>query len=171
MGLKYFSLLPEELKNKIVQEHLKEERKKQFLERSIEARCKEFEALFKKGDLVFMEVLDLSRFLQGFAEYVEEQLKVKCLIRWKKDVPVSIKCKVMEEQHLQKFAEAGVDDLSCEELLYPDVDDDVTYKDGAVVNCNQLDDLLLDLGEEVVYITVSKSCIRSPLIMSNVVIN
>ncbi|QGV56709.1 cell cycle link protein [Milk vetch chlorotic dwarf virus] len=163
MALKYFSQLPEELKNKIVQEHLKEERKKEFLERSIEASCKSFEAMLQKDSIDDDSIMEFSRFLEGFSNYVGKLHNTRCLVRWKKNVPVSVKFKVMEEQHIQLYGAVDMEDYSVEELLLPEVEDDVTYEDGRIVNCNQLDRLFRDLGINVVYITVSKYCISAPL--------
>nr|AHC72239.1 cell cycle link protein (Clink) [Faba bean necrotic yellows virus] len=162
MGLKYFSHLPEELRDKIVHDHLQQERKKEFLEKAIEDSCRRHVSLLK-SDPSPSELYSLSKFLDSLAVYVGKQFNTRCLIKWKKDVPANIKFQVMEEQHLRLYGFVDMDDMLCRELLPPEEDDDITYEDGMIVNCSELDKLFEALGIRVVYITVSKNCIWTPL--------
>ncbi|ATY70079.1 cell cycle link protein [Cow vetch latent virus] len=163
MVLKYFSLLPSELKEKIVREHLKEERKREFLENSVLAACRRYEDLLLKDDITDEELLHLSKFLDSLVQYVTDYIGSRCLIRWKKDVSPRVKYSVMEEQHIQLYGFRDMEDLSCEELLLPEVEEDITYEDGMIVNCGQLDALFRDLGVTVVYITIGNGLILLPM--------
>nr|AHC72212.1 cell cycle link protein [Faba bean necrotic stunt virus] len=162
MGLKYFSVLPEELREKIVRDRLREERKKEFLENAIEDSCRRYQRLISE-DPSTEDLLSLCKFLDSLANYVGNQFNTRCLVKWRKDVPFQVKYGVMEEQHMKLYGPIDMDDLSCTELLVPEEEDDVTYEDGMIVNCNQLDKLFAELGITVVYITVSKNCIHTPL--------
>ncbi|AQX56702.1 Clink 19.7 kDa [Milk vetch dwarf virus] len=162
MGLKYFAHLPEELREKIVRDHLQSERKKEFLENAIEDSCRRHEALLIE-DPSPAELSSLSKFLNALSDYVGDQFNTRCLIRWKKNVPSKVKFGFMEEQHQKLYGSMDMDDLSCGELLIPDEEDDLTYEDGVIVRSCQLDQLFKSLGIEVVYIVVSKHCIWTPL--------
>nr|QED45325.1 Clink [Milk vetch dwarf virus]QED45327.1 Clink [Milk vetch dwarf virus]QED45329.1 Clink [Milk vetch dwarf virus] len=162
MGLQYFSHLPEELKERIVREHMREERKKEFLQKAIEDSCRRYE-LFLKEEASPADISSLSKFLNSLSDYMGNQFNTRCLIRWKKDVPWKIKYGVMEEQHIQLYGSIYIDDLCCLELFPPEEEDDVTYEDGKIVICSQLYELYDSLGIEVVYIDVSKDRICTPL--------
>nr|AHC72222.1 cell cycle link protein [Faba bean necrotic stunt virus] len=162
MGLKYFSVLPEELKEKIVRDHLRDERKKEFLENAIEDSCRRYQRLISE-DPSTEDVLSLCKFLDSLAYYVGNQFNTRCLVKWKKDVPFQVKYAVMEEQHIKLYGVLDMEDLSCGELLIPEEEDDITYEDGMIVNCSELDKLFTELGINVVYITVSRNYIHTPL--------
>nr|BBD33853.1 Clink protein [Milk vetch dwarf virus] len=162
MGLKYFAHLPLELREKIVRDHLQEERKKEFLEKAIEDNCRRHEALLIE-DPSPAELNSLSKFLTALSDYVGNQFNTRCLIRWKKDVPSKVKFGFMDEQHHKLYGSMDMDDLSCGELFIPDEEDDLTYEDGVIVRCSQLDQLFKSLGIEIFYIVVSKHCIWTPL--------
>nr|AVG18917.1 cell cycle link protein [Milk vetch dwarf virus]CUR70734.1 cell cycle link (CLINK) protein [Milk vetch dwarf virus]CUR70735.1 cell cycle link (CLINK) protein [Milk vetch dwarf virus] len=162
MGLKYFAHLPVELREKIVRDHLQEERKKEFLEKAIEDSCRRHEALLIE-DPSPAELSSLSKFLNALSDYVGNQFNTRCLIKWKKDVPSKVKFGYMEEQHLKLYGSMDMDDLACGELLLPDEEDDLTYEDGVIVRCSELDQLFKSLGIAIVYIVVSKHCIWTPL--------
>ncbi|AHC72179.1 cell cycle link protein [Black medic leaf roll virus] len=163
MGLRYFSVLPQELREKIVREHMREERKTEFLENAIEDSCRRYEALITE-DPSYDDLVALSKFLDSLTNYVGNKFNTRCLIKWKKDVPAKIKYGVMEEQHLQLYGPLDMEDLLCGELLLPEEDeDDITYEDGMIVHCSQLDRLFIELGINVIYITVSNKCICTPL--------
>ena len=162
MGLKYFAHLPLELREKIVRDHLQEDRKKEFLEKAIEDSCRRHEALLIE-DPSPAELNSLSKFLIALSDYVGNQFNTRCLIRWKKEVPSKVKVGFMDEQHYKLYGSMDMDDLSCGELFIPDEEHDLTYEDGVIVKCSQLDELYKSLGIEIVYIVVSKHCIWTPL--------
>ncbi|AHC72283.1 cell cycle link protein [Pea yellow stunt virus] len=163
MALEYYSELPLELKERIVRNHMQEERKKEFLDKSIEASCMRYQSLLKKEVLSSSEISELCDFLIPLAQYCSDRCGTRCLLRWKKDVPVNVKYFVMEEQHFQLYGPLDMDGLSCFEILLPEVDDDVTYEDGKIVNCKELDLLFTELGITVLYITITDGRIITPL--------
>ncbi|CCF74116.1 cell-cycle-link protein [Faba bean yellow leaf virus] len=166
MDLNYFSRLPVELREKIVREHMKEERKKEFLENSIEDSCRRYEALLNE-DPSSVNLRKLSNYLDLLADYVGNQFNRRCLIRWKKDVPCRVKYGVIEEEHMKLSAYLHLVDFDYGELfpsLLPlEEDDDVSYVDGTIVRCSLLDFVHSQLDINVVYITVSKNRICTPL--------
>nr|AXG50858.1 Clink [Subterranean clover stunt virus] len=164
MALRYFSQLPEELKEKIMNEHLKEIKKKEFLENSIKAACAVSEGLTKKESVEEDDILRFSGFLEGLSAYYAEATKKKCLVRWKKSVAINLKWRVMEEMHYKLYGFADMEDLYCSELGFPNYgEDDVAYHDGAIVNCNQLEVVLDDLGIEFMSIVIDRGSIKIEL--------
>ncbi|MBW3986197.1 hypothetical protein HHB58_11315, partial [Neisseria meningitidis] len=91
------------------------------------------------------DLLSLCKFLESLAYYVGNQFNTRCLIKWRKDVPFQIKYGVMEEQHIKLYGILDMEDLACRELLIPEEEDDITYEDGIIVNCKQLDNLFAEL--------------------------
>nr|QKX94964.1 clink protein [Pea necrotic yellow dwarf virus] len=163
MGLKYFSFLPVELKEKIVREHMQEERKKEFLEKSITASCRKLAGLTEKTNITSDEISILFNFLGHLVDYFTRLSGTRCLIRWKDEVPVKIKFGVMDQQHYELYGPSDMDDLSCRELFIPEVEDDITYEVGMIVNVSELEVIFKDLGIHVCYITIGKGYIETPL--------
>nr|QIH29484.1 cell cycle link protein [Parsley severe stunt associated virus] len=164
MVLKYFSHLPLELREKIVKDHLKKERKEQFLREIINEKCAYWSVKIIEGNFNQELVVGLSEFLTGLCSYVGEQQGKKCYTRWSKDVNMNIKLPVIEEQHLKFFGYEGHDILSCGELLFmeEDEDEDIVYEEGYLLDCRRLEDLLSDLSIGYCYIVIDKEGIRIP---------
>nr|ARI50287.1 cell cycle link protein [Sophora yellow stunt virus]WGT79596.1 cell cycle link protein [Sophora yellow stunt virus] len=162
MALQYFSKLPEELRQKIYLDHLKELRKKEFLEKAIEAQTEKYTQYTLKEDLSEDEVIHFERFLQSLTRHYGDIYNKRCLIKWKSEISSQVKYKVMEEQHWQLYGYSDMDNLLCGELLFPEDAEDVTYEDGAIVNSKELDTLFKELGIQVVYIEIGRGVIITP---------
>ncbi|QBO55983.1 clink [Parsley severe stunt associated virus] len=164
MGLKYFSNLPLELKEKILKDHMREERKEEFLRGIIRDRCEFWSKKIKEGIISHELAVGLSEYLTGLSSYVGEHLGMKCYVKWSKAVNVNIKFPVIEEQHLKFFGYQGHDILSCCELfvMEDEEDEDIVYEEGYLLDCKRLEDILSDLSVKYCYIVIEEEGIKIP---------